>query len=131
MFSMLFLATIITALCAWFFGLLAALIVAFVAAAGTALAKLALDSIVQKEIGEDVRSSAFAVSETLHQLSWVAGGLAGLAVSYTNSGPAGLAVAAAGLGLSLFWLVTQRRRRILRARSSQVAPRPKPTPWPR
>jgi hypothetical protein len=129
MFSMLFLATIITALCAWFFGLLAALIVAFVAAAGTALAKLALDSIVQKEIGEDVRSSAFAVSETLHQLSWVAGGLAGLAVSYTNSGPAGLGVAAAGLGLSLFWILAQRRRRI-RGRS-QVAPRPKPTPWPR
>jgi hypothetical protein len=130
MFSMLFLATVITALCAWFFGLAATLIVAFVAAAGTALAKLALDSIVQKEIGEDVRSSAFAVSETLHQLSWVVGGLAGLAVSYTNSGPAGLAVAAAGLGLSLFWLVAQRRRRILRARG-QVAPRPRPTPSPR
>jgi hypothetical protein len=129
MFSMLFLATIITALCAYFFGLAAALIVAFVAAAGTALAKLALDSIVQQEIGEDVRSSAFAVSETLHQLSWVAGGLAGLAVSFTNSGPAGLAVAAAGLGASLFWLIAQRRRRI-RARS-QVAPRPRPTPWPR
>ena len=129
MFSMLFLATIITALSAWLFGLAAALIVAFVAAAGTALAKLALDSTVQKEIGEDVRSSAFAVSETLHQLSWVAGGLAGLAVSFTNSGPAGLAVAAAGLGVSLFWLLGQRRRRI-RARS-QVAPRPKPTPWPR
>jgi len=129
MFSMLFLTTIITALCAWFFGLAAALIVAFVAAAGTALAKLALDSIVQQEIGEDVRSSAFAVSETLHQLSWVAGGLAGLAVSFTNSGPAGLAVAAAGLGASLFWLIAQRRRRI-RARS-QVAPRPKPAPWPR
>ena len=129
MFSMLFLATVITALCAWFFGLAATLIVAFVAAAATALAKLALDSIVQKEIGEDIRSSAFAVSETLHQVSWVAGGLAGLAVSYTNSGPVGLAVAAAGVGVSLFLLLAQRRRRI-RARS-QVAPQPKPTPWPR
>jgi MFS family permease len=129
MFSMLFLATIITALCAWFFGLAATLIVAFVAAAATALAKLALDSIVQKEIGEDIRSSAFAVSETLHQLSWVAGGLAGLAVSYTNSGPVGLAVAAAGLAVSLFLLLAQRRRRI-RTRG-QVAPRPRPRPWPR
>ena len=82
-----------------------------------------------EEIGEDIRSSAFAVSETLHQVSWVAGGLAGLAVSYTNSGPAGLAVAAAGVGVSLFLLLAQRRRRI-RARG-QVAPRPRPTPWPR
>ena len=40
--------------------------------AGQALVKLAQDSIVQREIGEDVRSSTFAASETLHQLSWVA-----------------------------------------------------------
>lgn len=127
MFSMLALATVITALCAVFFGLAAALIVAFVAASGTALAKLALDSIVQHEIGEDIRSSAFAASETLHQLSWVVGGLAGLVMSFTNSGEAGLAVAAAGLGASLFLLIAQRRRRI---RSRPPAPQPRPAPWP-
>ena len=116
MFGMLALATVITALCAWFFGLYATLIVAFVAACGTALAKLALDSIVQQEIGEEIRSSAFAASETLHQLSWVAGGLLGLAVSYTNSGPAGLGIAAAGLGVSFALLIARRRRRILTPR---------------
>jgi MFS family permease len=120
LFGMLALATVSTAVCASFFGLFAALIVAFVAACGTALAKLALDSIVQREIGEEIRSSAFAASETLHQLSWVAGGLAGLAMSFTNSGPAGLAVAAAGVGVSLALLISRRRRRL--QVSHQVAP---------
>jgi hypothetical protein len=112
LFTMLVLATVITAACAWFYGLFAALIVAFIAALATALGKLALDSIVQREIGEEIRSSAFAVSETLHQLSWVAGGLAGVAMSFTNSGTAGLAIAAAGVGASLIVLILRRRRRI-------------------
>ena len=115
-YGMLTLATIITALCAVFFGLWAALVVALAAAGGQALVKLALDSILQREIGEEVRSSTFAVSETLHQLSWVAGGLAGLAMSLTNSGVAGLTFAAAGLGLSLVALVLARRRRVMRGR---------------
>jgi hypothetical protein len=115
-FGMLTLATITTALCAVFFSLWAALIVALAAALGQALVKLALDSILQREIGEEVRSSTFAVSETLHQLSWVAGGLAGLLMSLTNSGVAGLAFAAAALGLALIAIVLARRRRVLRGR---------------
>ena len=75
------------------------------------------------------RPYSVAVSETLHQLSWVVGGLAGLAVSFTNSGPAGLAVAAAGLGVALFLLLARRRRRIRAGR--RAAPRPQPAPWPR
>jgi MFS family permease len=114
-FGMLTLATITTALCAAFFGLWAALVVALGAALGQALVKLALDSILQREIGEEVRSSTFAVSETLHQLSWVAGGLAGLLMSLTNSGVAGLTFAAVALALALAMIVTARRRRVLRS----------------
>jgi MFS family permease len=117
-FGMLTLATITTALCAVFFSLWAALIVALAAALGQALVKLALDSILQREIGEEVRSSTFAVSETLHQLSWVAGGLAGLLMSLTNSGVAGLSFAAAALGLALIAIVLARRRRVLRGRQA-------------
>jgi hypothetical protein len=119
-FGMLTLATATTALCAAFFGLWAALVVALAAALGQALVKLALDSILQREIGEEVRSSTFAVSETLHQLSWVAGGLAGLLMSLTNSGVAGLTFAAAALGMALIAIVTARRRRVLRG--SERAP---------
>jgi MFS family permease len=127
-FGMLAGATVITATCAWFFGLWAALIVAFVAATAQALVKLALDSTVQHEIGEEIRSSTFAVSETLNQLSWVVGGLAGLALSLTSSGVAGLSVAAAGLAITFVLLLAGRRRRVLSAR--RMPPRA-PAPQPR
>ena len=121
-FGILAFSTVVTALCAAYFGLWAALVVALVAAFGQVLSKLALDSTVQQEIGEEIRTSAFAASETLNQLSWVAGGLAGVLLSLTNSGVAGLTVAAAGLGISFILLVLQRRRRVLAAR--RRAPRP-------
>ena len=122
MFGMLAIATVVTATCAWFFGLWAALVVAFVAATAQALVKLALDSTVQHETGEEIRSSTFAVSETLNQLSWVVGGLAGVALSLTSSGVAGLSVAAAGLAVALVLMVAGRRRRILEARRVASAP---------
>ncbi len=121
-FGILAFSTVVTALCAVYFGLWAALVVALVAAFGQVLSKLALDSTVQQEIGEEIRTSAFAASETLNQLSWVAGGLAGVLLSLTNSGVAGLTVAAAGLGVSFILLVLHRRRRVLAAR--RQAPRP-------
>jgi hypothetical protein len=118
LFVLLCMSTAVTAVCAVFFGLWAALAVALVAAFGQVLAKLALDSIVQREVPEEVRSSTLAASETIHQLAWVAGGLAGLAMSITNSGVAGLAVAAAGLAVTAALLVASRRRRILAARTA-------------
>jgi MFS family permease len=118
-FSMLGAATVVTTVCAAFFGLWAALAVALVAAFGQVLVKLALDSTVQQEIGEEIRSSAFAASESLHQLAWVAGGLGGVAMSLTNSGVAGMTVAAIGLAGSFLFLLGQRRRRILAARHSR------------
>jgi MFS family permease len=112
LFGMLLVATAVTGVCAWFFSFGTAIVVSFVAALGTGLAKLALDSIVQREISEDVRSSAFAVSETLHQLSWVVGGLLGLLVSMLDNGQAGLGITAGCLALALAYLLSRRRRRV-------------------
>jgi MFS family permease len=135
LFSMLTLAPIVTATCAWFFSLTTVIAVAFTAALAAGLAKLALDSTVQREIGEEIRSSAFAVSETLNQVANVAGSLAGVLVSILDNGEAGLAIAAAFLTLALVTLVARRRRRILGARAeaeaayaaAQAAPRrPRP-----
>jgi MFS family permease len=120
-FAMLAVAALTAAACAWFFGLWAALVVAFVAATAQALVKLALDSTVQQEIGEEIRSSTFAVSETLNQLSWVLGALAGLALSLTSSAIAGLTVAAAGLAIAFVLLLAGRRHRVVIAR--RMAPR--------
>jgi predicted MFS family arabinose efflux permease len=122
LFVLLCTSTAITAVCAAFFGLWAALVVALVAAFGQVLAKLALDSIVQREVREEVRSSTLAASETIHQLAWVAGGLAGLTMSITDSGVAGLAVPAAGLAATTALLLASRRRRILAARTAGRPP---------
>jgi predicted MFS family arabinose efflux permease len=122
LFTLLCASTLITAACAVFFSLWAALIVALIAAFAQVLAKLALDSIVQREIPEETRSSTLAASETIHQLAWVAGGLAGLAMSFTSSGVAGLAVPAGGLAATTVALVASRRRRIMAARRLDPQP---------
>ncbi len=111
-FGVLVVSIATCAVCAAMFGLGTALLVAFVASVGTVLAKLALDSTVQREIPEDVRTSTFAVSETVHQVSWVAGGLAGVLISMIGSGPAGLWIATAGLAAALVLLILSRRRRL-------------------
>jgi Major Facilitator Superfamily len=115
-FTVLGLVTIASIACATLFGLPSVLIIALAAAIGQTLVKVGLDSILQREIPEETRSSAFAFSETVHQLALVGGGLIGLLFSLTGSGFAGLTVAAAGLALALAWLLVTRRRRLSRAR---------------
>jgi MFS family permease len=115
MFSVLLAAPLVTAVCAWAFGLWAAVLVEATAIFCASLAKLGQDSIVGREIGDEIRSSTFAVSETLNQVANVAGGLAGVLVSMLNNGQAGLSIAAAGLAVAAVLLVVRRRRRILSA----------------
>jgi MFS family permease len=113
MFAVLTAAPVVAAVSAWFFGLVAVIAVAFAAILCASLAKLAQDSIVQREIGDEIRSSTFAVSETINQVANVAGGLAGVLVSILDNGQAGLAIAAALLTAALVILVARRRRRVL------------------
>jgi MFS family permease len=124
-FGVLVISIAACAFSALVFNLGTALIVAFVASVGTVLAKLALDSTIQREIPEDVRTSTFAVSETVHQVSWVAGGLAGVLISITGSGPAGLGIATAVLAAALVLLITfRRRRRRVHSTRSHTVPHP-------
>jgi MFS family permease len=133
LFAMLTLAPIVTAVCAFFFSLEAAITVAFTAALAAGLAKLSLDSTVQREIGEEIRSSAFAVSETLNQVANVAGSLVGVLVSILDNGQLGLGIAAGCLTAALVTLVARRRRRILARRTSEepAPPRSRPRAGPR
>jgi hypothetical protein len=121
-FIVLGLATAASTVCAIMFGLWSVLAVALAAAIAQTLVKVGLDSILQREIPEATRSSAFAFSETLNQLALVGGGLLGLLLSLTGSGFAGLTVAAAGLLIALSWLLVGRRRRILRTRPAAPSP---------
>jgi hypothetical protein len=124
-YGTLMVATVTAAVCALFFGLVAALVVAFVGALGQSLGKLGLDAIVQREIGEEVRSSTFAVSETIHQLVWVLGGLTGLGMSIVASnGHIALAIVASALAASLVALLYRRaaRRAVRRRHRTESEP---------
>ncbi len=63
---------------ALFFGLIPAMALGLVAGLSQQLGKLSLDALIQREVPERVRTSAFARSETLLQLSWVIGGFVGV-----------------------------------------------------
>jgi MFS family permease len=115
MFSVLAIAPVVTAVCAWQFGLWAAVLVEAVAIFCASLAKLGQDSIVGREIGDEIRSSTFAVSETLNQVANVAGGLAGVLVSMLDNGQVGLSIAAGGLAVAFVLLVLRRRQRVAAA----------------
>lgn len=80
-----------TAAAGWF-GLMTVAAVAAVAGISQALAKLSLDALIQRDVPEEVRTSAFARSETVLQLSWVVGG--GLGILLPLNGSLGMAVAA-------------------------------------
>jgi predicted MFS family arabinose efflux permease len=123
MFSVLAIAPAVAIVCAWDFSLWTAAAIMFTAIFCASLAKLGQDSIVQREIGDEIRSSTFAVSETFNQLANVAGGLAGVLVSMLNNGQAALAIIAAGLALALFVLIARRRQRV-RFATSTMPPQP-------
>lgn len=75
------------------------LVAALAATAGftQALSKLSLDAMIQRDVPEEVRTSAFARSETLLQMAWVVGGAIG--ISLPLNGVLGMAVASGILAL--------------------------------
>ncbi|MDX6319533.1 MAG: hypothetical protein QOD35_2933 [Nocardioidaceae bacterium] len=85
---------------ALFFGLIPAMILGLVAGMSQSLGKLSLDALIQREVPEAVRTSVFARSETLLQLSWVIGGFLG--VFMPQIAKLGLVIVAAVL---VAWLV--------------------------
>ncbi|WP_083666378.1 MFS transporter [Saccharomonospora sp. CUA-673] len=68
-------STILAALIA---GLATAAVVGLVGATASALAKNSLDAVIQQDMPEESRASAFGRSETVLQLAWVSGGAVGL-----------------------------------------------------
>ncbi|RJQ82651.1 MFS transporter [Pseudonocardiaceae bacterium YIM PH 21723] len=56
----------------------AVVVLALLAATGSALAKVCLDAVIQRDMPEQSRASAFGRSETILQLGWVFGGALGV-----------------------------------------------------
>jgi MFS family permease len=70
----------IAVVAAVFYGLAAAVALGLTAGVAQAMGKISLDALVQRDVNERHRTSAFARSETLLQLSWVIGGFIGIAI---------------------------------------------------
>ncbi|MFE4491415.1 MFS transporter [Streptomyces niveus] len=90
--TVLTLALTAAVLSAVFFGGLMVAVLGAVAGFSQALSKLSLDACIQRDVPEEVRTSAFARSETLLQMSWVVGGAIGIALPL--NGVLGMSVAA-------------------------------------
>jgi hypothetical protein len=82
------------------------------------LGKLSLDAVIQRDVPEAVRTSVFARSETLLQLSWVMGGFLGIVLPLDPT-QLGLGIAAA---LLVVWSVIVVRYVVTRRVLTGAAP---------
>jgi MFS family permease len=92
-----------------FYGLPTAVLLGLTAGLAQSLGKLSLDALIQRDIPERTRARTFARSETLLQLSWVTGGLIGIALPLVPR--LGLGVAAVILVAWSVWVLTGLRVR--------------------
>jgi hypothetical protein len=88
-------AAVSSLLAAWLYGVVSVALLAGVAGFTQSVGKLSLDALIQREVPEAVRTSVFARSETVLQLSWVAGGALGTVLPLR--GDLGLGLVALGL----------------------------------
>jgi MFS family permease len=86
----------VAVLAALFYGLLTLVLLGLTAGLAQALAKLSLDSTIQRDVPSRIQASAFARSDTTLQLAWVIGGFVGIVMPLMPR--LGLGVAAAVLG---------------------------------
>jgi MFS family permease len=105
--------TALTYVAGLLFSLFAVILVAMGAAMAQTLGKLALDASIQRDVAEEVRTAAFARTETVLQLSFVVGGAFGL---IPFNGRVGLLGAAIFLTVVLMDAI-HRRARLRRGRA--------------
>jgi MFS family permease len=99
---------VVAVVAALFYGLLALVLLGLTAGLAQALAKLSLDSTIQRDVPSRIQASAFARSDTTLQLAWVIGGFVGIAMPLMPQ--LGLGIAAGVLGAwATFVLVTRPR----------------------
>jgi MFS family permease len=106
----LFSAAAIGVVTAIWFNLGTAALAILVSNISQSLSKLGLDSVIQRDAVEHVRTSAFARSETVLQLSWVLGGF--VAILLPSNGSLGLTLGSAVLIVVLFSTVKSVRTRV-------------------
>jgi MFS family permease len=98
-------AALVAVLTALLWSLVMVLVVGLMAGFSQQLGRLSLDAVVQRDVPEHVRTSAFARSETLLQLAWVVGGFVGIALPLIPGLGFGLAAAILLAGLLLAYQI--------------------------
>ena len=102
--------TAMATLAALLYGVVPLVLLGLTAGVAQSLAKLSLDSTIQRDVYERIQTSAFARSDTTLQLAWVVGGFVGIALPLRPG--LGLGVAAVVLAAwAVFVLVGARRTR--------------------
>jgi hypothetical protein len=109
----------IAVVAALFYGLVTAVLLGLTAGVAQAMGKLSLDATIQSDVPERNRTSAFARSETLLQLSWVVGGFIGIALPLEIGGEV---LPQLGLGVLAVLMVSWTALVLLR-RQRQTVPR--------
>ena len=99
---------IVAVVAALFYGLVALVLLGLTAGLAQALAKLSLDSTIQRDVPSRIQASAFARSDTTLQLAWVIGGFAGIVMPLMPQLGLGIAAAVLG-GWASFVLVSRPR----------------------
>jgi len=94
------------------YGVVTVTTVAAAAGLGQSLGKLSLDAIIQRDVPEEIRTSAFARSETFLQLAWVIGGAVGIALPLDGQ---------LGMGIATIFLTTMLVLTIRATRQRAVA----------
>jgi len=113
-------AATVAVLTAFTYSIVMALLMALVAGITNSLGKTSLDAIIQREVPESLRASAFGRSETLLQLAWVFGGALGILLPTT--GWIGFTVAAVLLVVAFgFTLYGRNRPRAIRVKDPRKA----------
>ncbi|MEJ7703853.1 MAG: MFS transporter [Geodermatophilaceae bacterium] len=105
MASIAALACLVTA---FTFSIVTMAVAALVAGITNALGKHSLDAVIQRDVPESLRSSAFARSETLLQITWVIGGA--IAISLPLIGWIAFTVAASLVGIGVMATLIGGRR---------------------
>ncbi|MCF6378982.1 MFS transporter [Nocardioides KLBMP 9356] len=100
--------TAVAVVAALFYGPVALALLGLTAGLSQALAKLSLDSTIQRDIPSRTQASAFARSDTTLQLAWVIGGFVGIAIPLNPQ--LGLGIAAAVLGAWATFVLVSRPR---------------------
>jgi MFS family permease len=111
-------AALIGVVTAVWFSLLTASLAILIANIAQSLSKLGLDSVIQRDAVENVRTSAFARSETVLQLSWVLGGFVALVLP--SNGSLGLTLGSAVLVTVLLSTIKAVRVRVSPDRGIQL-----------